>query len=139
MMCRPRMFKAWVRVLTCFLMVSMIQPSLVLCFGPHEDDVVKHGPCDSPVRSASLDQTCDSCADVPSSMADIGGRLSSTVPIGMVSGTPHSAKVASLSRLLFTHSNATFPGVAHRANSRPESAQWDNSCHITIRSTVLLI
>jgi hypothetical protein len=147
MMCRPRNFKVWVRVLICFLTASMIQPSLVLCFDHNGGAVVEYGPCNAPSCSASeashfpdpLNQTCHSCADVPSSMADIGGKSSSTNPIEMASGIPHSTMVASLSRFLLTHSYATFPEFAHRDNSRPHFTHRDNSRHGTIRTTVLLI
>lgn len=148
MMCRPRNFRAWARVLICILIVSMIQPSLVLCFDPHGGDVLTCGPHNPRSGSASgaslfsdpLDQTCHSCADVPSSMTDIGGRSSSTDPIGMVNGTSHTAKFASLSRLLFTHSYSTCPSVPHRDNSLSESAHRnDSSRSTTTRTTVLLI
>jgi hypothetical protein len=134
-------------VLTCLLMVSMIQPNLILCFDPHGGDAAKYGSCNTPSGSTSeaslasdpVNQTCHSCADVPNTMTDIGGKSSSSDPIGMISGTSYSAKVASLTRLLCTHSYTNFPGVAHRDNSRPESAHRDHSSHSTSRTTVLLI
>jgi len=146
-MCRPRIFKVWVRVLICFLLVSMIQPSLVLCLAPGGSDEVRCGPLTAPYGSASeasfscdpLDRTCLPRADVPSSMADIGGKSSSPDPMGIVNGTPHTAKISSLFRILYTHSVLIFSGAPHRGNSRPESAHRNNSYHSTIRSTVLLI
>lgn len=147
MMCRPRIFKGWVRVLICLLMVSTIQPSFVSWSEPLGGDAAKYGSCNSPPSSTSevslfqhpVDQTCHSCADVPSSMTGIGGRSSSTDPIGMVNGTSRTTKFASLSRLLFTHSYATCPSVAHQDNSLSQSAHQNNSRHSTIRTTVLLI
>lgn len=134
MMCRPRIFKAWVRVLICFLIVGMIQPSLVLCFDHNADVIIEYGLSNSLSCSASevslfhhpLDQT----------MPSMGAKSSA---IGMAIGNQRSTRGASLSRLLFTHSYATFPGVAHRDQSRSESAHRDNSPHSTSRTTVLLI
>jgi hypothetical protein len=134
MMCRPRIFKAWVRVLICFLIASTIQPSLVLCFDHDVDAIVEYGLSKSLSCSASevslfhhpLDQT----------MPSMGAKSSS---IGMALGSHRSTRGASLSRLLFTHSYATCPSVAHQDNSLSQSAHQNNSRHITIRTTVLLI
>lgn len=135
--------KIWNQALICFLVVSMIAPSVFLCSDPHEKGAVKFGLCHSPACSASegsfLDQTCRSREDVPNSMADVEGQSRSINPMGMGAVTSYSAKVVSLSRLLCAYSYTTVQGPAFSAISRPESAHRDNSCHDTIRTTILLI
>lgn len=134
MMCHPRIHKGWVRVLTCFLMVSMVQPSLVLCFDRGGGAIAEYGLFNS--LSGSASEVSFFHHPLDPTMPSMGVKSSST---GMAIGSQRSTRGASLSRLLFTHSYATVPEFAHRDNSRPESPHRDNSSHSTIQTTVLLI
>jgi hypothetical protein len=139
-MCHPRILKSLVRVLMCILVMSMVQPNLILCFGQDGKVRMESSSCSlfasagsafNPccLSSSSDDQPCGSCEDVPISMHAIRAGSSQTHSAGMAKATLYS----SLAALLPQPSGISLQKIL------TWPAQADDFGLSTIRATVLLI